>query len=246
MKEYENFGLLNHIFENYIKKHHIFDKTDLYIEGEMDVEVDIKYRLILSDFPFKYRKLTSSIYIEKLLFFKEILESEGLVILIIPSNLLFSKASENFRTDLQHLFYIEAIASVSIPNYFNFSFVSFSFIILKEAIKQNIINSFILNSQEEIDLFFKNIFNGLVNSSLLRISISKDKIENNILDPNYYQEEYLEIEKELSNYQLKKLGDLAELLRGMRYRREILVEEGEINFIRVRNLQNNKIFGKGA
>jgi SAM-dependent methyltransferase len=162
-----------------------------------------------------------------------LLNPEGVAIFVVPDGLLSLESFSDFRKNLLSSYAIDMVISLQTGLFYPFTFLKTSLLVIR-------------NGRPNEDIFmgeYKGDATDLTNSfknTKGNFFISRSKIENR-LDRNYYVNIDL-IEERLRGKEVRKLGDIAEIIRGPFINKEQVKTTGRFAIFNKQDKAGNQLF----
>jgi len=195
---------------------------------------DEKFDLVLGNLPFGAKtQQKKQLEVELVKKGLNLLSDNGTAIFVVPEGFLSSQNLMDFRDSLLTNYAFDIIVSLPIETFYPFSSVKTSLIVLR-------------NGKANDDIFmpsYDNNYNLLIDNYLKHkgeIYVSKDKIENR-LDRNYYVSVKIVLEK-LKNKEVKKLSEIAEIIKGHNINNNLLKNSGRYIVFNKKDNKGNQLF----
>lgn len=177
-----------------------------------------------------HRYYSEVLYIKKSL---NLLDKNGILICLVPNNFLTAQIYETIRKNIIHNYSLELIINLPtkiLPN----SFIQTSIIVIKNCKPER--NKVLMAVYDDN---IKKIINNYLEGKG-KLWINRQKIKNR-LDRKYFDPKFDVIEKKLKGKEVKKLKDIAEIIKGYSFRSVELKVKGQYLILSGRNIKNGKI-----
>ena len=197
---------------------------------------DKKYDMVISALPFGMRARVDgrSLPIERALLEKALalLEDKGVLIALIPPNVLFARVYESFRERVMHGFALDAI--INLPGAFlKYTSLESHLIVIRNGKPRK--TTYLADYEQAGSQLLTNLQDGTG-----EFQIPLKRFENRWVR-NYYNPKYDVIETRLEGVAVRTIGEIADVTRGIHVRREEKQAKGRYFVLAPRDFRDGQL-----